>query len=70
MKFAIVEKETGISYVFRENTELSAFLNVSVQTIIKKKTKLSWDWKNYTVYNIQKYYKSNRRGGKRVKKDS
>lgn len=68
MNFAVVRKSDNYTVIIKENTELSKYLGVSVQTICKKKSKLSWDWGNYTIYNSQEYIKSRFRGGKRYPK--
>jgi hypothetical protein len=65
MNFIVIEKETNYGVICKENTELERLIGASVSTIIRNKQKLCWDWGKYRVHNVQKYYKSNKRGGKR-----
>lgn len=44
-------KNTEKVYVIREQKRLSAFIKVSAGTIRNKSTELSWEWKEFVIYN-------------------
>jgi len=66
--YVIRVKDTEKVAIFREKRALSAYINVSVDTIRRKEHLDSWEWGEYIVYNPFKEVLKTSRGGKRVKK--
>ena len=61
--YIVREKDTENYYIFKEKTQLSQFIEASVDTIRRREGKSMWEWKNYTVIIPKKTKIKSNRGG-------
>jgi len=62
--YAVVNKSTKASAIFKEKLYLSEYIECSTDTIRRNETKLSWEWGDFTVYNPKIVKIKSKRGGK------
>lgn len=56
------EKDSEKTGVFREKKQLGDYIGASVGTIRKNERLLSWEWKNFLIYNPSIIKIESRRG--------
>ena len=62
--YAVVNKSTKQSAIFKEKLYLSEYIGCSTDTIRRNDRKLSWEWDNFEVFNPQIIKIKSKRGGK------
>jgi len=63
--FIVINKTSDESAVIKDKTVLSDYISKSIDTITRKKDLLSWETREFTIYNPQTILITSTRGGKR-----
>lgn len=63
--YIVINKNSEESAIIKDKSILAEHISKSVDTITRKKDLLSWETKEFTIYNPQTILIKSARGGKR-----
>jgi hypothetical protein len=62
--YIAIDKTTNESAIFKEKTQLSAFIGKSLSTIARNKNSKQWETSKFLIYNPKTVQIKSNRGGK------